>query len=623
MKSILRSTAILIACAVPARAADVILNEYNAVSDTQVLQNGASDPFWGIVPGNGGDWFELVVITDHLDMRGWTFTLTDSSGGGAQVLALTQHEVWADLRSGTIITVSEDLSANVDDYQPVLGKWWLNVRANAATDGTYITAANFFANNDNWQITIKDQFNTVRFGPAGEGIRPTSGVGNNEVCKLEADPSPSITPLSAYNDGASSTFGLPNTWSGGAATQSFSVLRSVVPFSQLTTVVINEVLTHTDPPQEDFIELYNMTPDPIDISGWYLSDSLNDLQMYEIPDGTIVPGNGYLVLYQSQFGFGLNSATGDDVVLSVADSNGVLTGGRDYIKFGAIENGVSFGRYPNGTGPVYQLESVTEGAANSEPRIGPVVINEIMYHPPDLTPGVDNIDHEFIELHNFSDAPVDLYTFFPDPGEIHAWRISDGVNYTFPIGTTVPPRGFLLVVSFDPIAEPAKLADFRMNYGLDESVAIVGPYTGQLSNGGETVSIAKPDTPQAPPEVFVPYVIVDSLSYLDRLPWPPPADGIGYSLERIVPDSLPDMPANWEASALVKGTPGCPNDQENPLAGDINGDGSVDAADVAFFVEILLGKSGGFCTTVRADVTPDGLFNGEDIQPYVDAVLGG
>ena len=53
-------------------AADVILNEYNAVIGSKFLGGGdGSDSYFGKVEGNGGDWFELVVITDQLDMRNW------------------------------------------------------------------------------------------------------------------------------------------------------------------------------------------------------------------------------------------------------------------------------------------------------------------------------------------------------------------------------------------------------------------------------------------------------------------------------------------------------------------------------------------------------------------------
>lgn len=604
-----------------AHGADVILNEYNAVSDTQFLANGASDPFWGQVQGNGGDWFELVIITDHLDMRGWSFEINDSSGG-PQILTLTNHSIWADLRSGTILTISENLSNNVDDYIPVLGKWWLNVRAASSTDGTYISASNFPVNNDNWQLTIKNHMNQIVFGPAGEGISPASGVGNNEVCKLEADPSASITPFSNYNDGSSSTFGQPNIWTGGTNTQDFSALRSVVPYYPLTSIVINEVLTHTDLPLEDYIELHNTTAEAIDISHWFLSDSLSNLTRFQIPPVTIIPANGYLVFYESQLGFALNSASGDDVVLSEADSMGVLLGGREYIKFGPAENGVSLGRFPNGTGSIYAMLTMTPGAANSMPRVGPIVINELMYHPPDLSPGVDNIVHEFIELHNVTDNPVNLSTYFPVPGETHPWRIASGVSYAFTVGTTIPPRGFLLVVSFNPLLDTAALEDFRAHYGLDESIAIVGPYNGQLSNAGETIQLLKPDTPQSGPEFFVPYIVVDEVPYTDLTPWPTSPDGNGPSLERIDPNFVGDFPTNWTASGSDRGTPGCPNDQDAPIPGDIDGDGETDANDVSRFVALLLDGNGNLCQRQRADLAPDGLLDALDIQPFVSALIG-
>lgn len=169
------------------RAADLILNEYNAVSSGFFLAGDGQDDFWQRTDGNGGDWFELVVITDHLDIRGWQVIIRDSIGPDIP-LTFTQNDVWLDLRSGTIITVSEELSNNVDDYSPALGRWWINVKATVGTAGTFITASNFAVNNDDWQLTILGATGAVVFGPAGEGVMPVLGVGNNEVWKLEADP---------------------------------------------------------------------------------------------------------------------------------------------------------------------------------------------------------------------------------------------------------------------------------------------------------------------------------------------------------------------------------------------------------------------------------------------------
>lgn len=88
--------------------------------------------------------------------------------------------------------------------------------------------------------------------------------------------------------------------------------------TQITNVVISEVLTHTDPPLEDAIELQNLTGVTVDISHWWLSDSASEPRKYRIPAGTTIAPYGFKVFYQYQFGvgptgFSLNSAEGDDV----------------------------------------------------------------------------------------------------------------------------------------------------------------------------------------------------------------------------------------------------------------------------------------------------------------------
>ncbi len=585
----------------------IILNEYNAVSGSQFLESGGTDTFWGRVLGNGDDWFELVVIADHLDMRGWQLVMSDSDHLEDLTLYLTSHEIWSDLRSGTIITVSEELANNADEYAPEIGRWWLNVKAADGTSGSYITASNFWVNNDNWQLTIRDLSGVAIYGPAGEGIQPTGGVGSDEVCKLEEDPSTATTPLSSYNDGGSSTFGSPNVWDGGASSQDLAALRSVVPYYPLVDVRINEVLTHTDPPFEDWIEIHNASDAPVDIGGWYLSDDLANLTMFQIPEPTVVDAHGYVAFSESEFGFGLNSSRGDEVYLSEADAVGVMTGGRDFVEFGPAPNGVSFGRFPNGTGPLYAMSEQTREEANAYPLVGPVVINEIMYRPPDLPGGVDNVDHEYVELHNVTDSPVGLFTFFPGPSETHAWRLTGGVSFTFSLDTIIPPHGYLIVVSFDPVTEPIKLADFLAAYGLDGSEPLVGPYSGKLRNTGESVELRKPDTPQPAPEYFVPYVLVEDVPYTSSPPWPIAPAGLGPSLERIVPTLVGNVPTNWRASSVSGPTPGRVN--TCPLDGDFDGDGDVDLNDFGFFAECVSAPGGGLilpcCTCLDFDGDDD------------------
>ena len=205
----------------------LILNEYNAVKWNEFLKAENQDTFWGQVEGNGGDWIELVVTADHLDIGGWELYITDHTGDAqletSQTLEFVVDPALEDLRAGTIITISEELPDNLS-FDPQAGDWWINIQAANTASGDYITAQDFEVSNSNWQLTIKDFAGEVIFGPAGEGVMPLSGVGNDEVFKLEEDPTPYLTPVADYNDGTSSTFGSPNIWGGGSQVQDFTAL---------------------------------------------------------------------------------------------------------------------------------------------------------------------------------------------------------------------------------------------------------------------------------------------------------------------------------------------------------------------------------------------------------------
>jgi hypothetical protein len=349
----------------------------------------------------------------------------------------------------------------------------------------------------------------------------------------------------------------------------------------LTNIVINEVLTHTDLPLEDAIEFYNPTATDVNIGGWFLSDSKNNLRKFAIPSGMRVPARGFTVLYEYQFNnpdtgipFSFSSAKGDEAYLSQAATNGQLSGYRAMAIFDAAENGVSFGRYVNSVGavdyaPMSALSlgtSVTaqsptnqitvfrtgQGATNPYPKIGPIVISEIMYHPPDIGTN-DNLVEEFVELQNMSGSPAPLY----DPAfPTNTWRLRGGVDFNFPPNRSIAPGGYLLVVSFDPSTNGASLSTFRARYGTN--YVMVGPYSGKLDNGGENVKLLKPDPPQTTgSEIgFVPYIQVDYVSYSDRAPWPTNADGWGQSLQRIFAAGYGNDPTNWLAAAPTPGPSG-------------------------------------------------------------------
>ena len=80
-----------------------------------------------------------------------------------------------------------------------------------------------------------------------------------------------------------------------------------------------------------------------------------------------------------------------------ADKDGNLTGYYHGFDFGASEEDVTFGRYitSDGDDAFVPQASQTLGYRNEGPKVGPIVINEIMYHPIDYSDGTDNTEEEF------------------------------------------------------------------------------------------------------------------------------------------------------------------------------------------------------------------------------------
>ena len=314
---------------------------------------------------------------------------------------------------------------------------------------------------------------------------------------------------------------------------------------------INEVLTHTDLPQVDTIELHNTSDSTVDIGGWFLTDSFTAPKKFRIPHGTTIPAGDYLVFDEDDFNNPSNlptsfqlSSTGDDVWLFSANAQSNLTGEVHGFKFGAAKNGVSFGRYLTTTGEEHFPAQVSLGlgAANAGPNVGPVVISEIMYNPASLNGTNNNVRDEYIELTNISESSVLLY----NPAvPVSTWRLRDAVDFDFPQGVTLEAGSRILVVGFDP-TDAATLAAFRSAYGLGTNVPIYGPWDGKLNNTNETVELKSPDNPNLD---SVPYILAEEIAYASYEPWPPAADGTGQSLQRIDNSQYGNDPDNWYAAA--------------------------------------------------------------------------
>jgi hypothetical protein len=322
-------------------------------------------------------------------------------------------------------------------------------------------------------------------------------------------------------------------------------------------VVINEVLAHSDaPPSIDWIELHNTTNTEIDISGWFLSDNDSNLMKYQIANSTAIAAKGYIVFYEDlHFGSGSGdpgsyipfaiSENGETVYLSSGVPGELtLTDYREQEDFGASEPDVAFGRHyksSTGTFNFVAMSSNTPGAANAYPKVGPVVISEIMYHPQ------NNGDAEYVELVNISGAPVTLY----DLATNEPWKFADdgGFEFFFPTSPVTIPDGNCILLVKDLIA-------FNSEFSAAPGTRIFEWGDGKLGNGGEKIQLSMPgDLENAERQ----YIRIDRVNYSDGShdedfpnlpgdPWPTEPDGSGKSLHRRVLADYGNDVVNWDAN---------------------------------------------------------------------------
>ncbi|RIK78824.1 MAG: hypothetical protein DCC68_14305 [Planctomycetota bacterium] len=151
-----------------------------------------------------------------------------------------------------------------------------------------------------------------------------------------------------------------------------------------------------------------------------------------------------------------------------------------------------------------------------------VVFNELNYNPAN-----DDQTLEWIELRNMLSVNVDLT----------GWSLRDGVEFAFPAGTVIPADGYLVVA-----ADPAALENATGFAGA------LGPYAGNLSNGGEEIELFNNSDRQ-----------MDVVDYGDNGPWPVGPDGSGATLAKFDENWAASDPANWRTSLQLGGTPGAEN----------------------------------------------------------------
>ncbi len=169
-----------------------------------------------------------------------------------------------------------------------------------------------------------------------------------------------------------------------------------------------------------------------------------------------------------------------------------------------------------------------------------IVINEINYN------SAANFDPEdWVELYNPSGATIDL-------SDWHLKDDDDTHDFEFPGGTMIEPHGFLVV--------SRNQAAFHNLFPVVNNC--FGDFGFGLGGSGDAVRIYNSS-----------YVLIDSVTYDDKAPWPIEADGNGATLELIDPALDNTLPETWRASK-GHGSPAKPNLSIPQLTGFVVKDSS-------------------------------------------------
>lgn len=187
----------------------------------------------------------------------------------------------------------------------------------------------------------------------------------------------------------------------------------------------------------DWIEIYNQTDFPIDLSGWGLSDDVQDLLQWEFPAGTVIDSQNYLLVFASGQ---------DEEDYPYIDALGYM---HTSFKLSASGEFLSLTR-PDGTVECV-FSSVSGGYPEQEENISYGILNNSEYYFARPTPNSDNYTSflgfvdtpDFSHERGFYSAPFNLTLTSETEDAVIRYTIdgteptlSNGTTYTSPVSIT-------------------------------------------------------------------------------------------------------------------------------------------------------------------------------------------
>jgi hypothetical protein len=432
------------------------------------------------------DFIEIYNPTDHaIDLQGMrlvkrtqagtTDTLIKSWTDSVQVPAKGYY-LWANSNFSTIsITPDITTSASIADDNGIALRSGPNDTGAIVDAVAWGSATNTFVETTAFATNpVAGQVLTRAGGADTDNNSTDFSLGSPSPHNLSMSPVPNPEPTPTPPQDQTPNPPDQNQNQDITPAQNSSGGGNVLNYSN--AVVISEFLPNPDGPDdgEEWVELYNSSSSPVDLSGWKLDDESKDGSIgstaYTIPAGTSLAGLSYLAIDLPNASFALNNTGGDSVRLISPDKTLVQT-----VSYtGNVKVDTTYARKTDGSyawssiptkGTANQFENLQNSNLTANTQIAgtfaddKIRLNELFPNPVGPDSG-----QEWIEVINLGSNSVTL----------HGWIVDDGAKDD-PIGSTAYHIESPTVIAGGVAVITIPSGKFAMNNSGTETVRLFTP----------------------------------------------------------------------------------------------------------------------------------------------------
>jgi len=313
-----------------------------------------SEVMWVGSPSSTADeWLELQNISDTtISLAGWSITKRASDGGDAVMISFPED---AQILAGEFFLIA---NYNAD-------KSTLSIAPDLVSTSVSLANSKLLLQLINTEGEVIDTVDDGSGSPFAGGKNPFSSMERIDVHLSGEDPNNwNSAEVSIGFDEGIEVMGTPRGRSKNIPEVSSSSASSV---SSKTSIRITEVLLNPkDSEDYEWIELGNLGTEPVDITGWILSDGSRSYVVEpRSQSGYILEPAEHTLFFHHQTGIALSSA---GEVITLFNSQGEV----DRIDVSKTGEEISFGREPDGSRGPFCVP--TPRAENSEDLLDPKIV---------------------------------------------------------------------------------------------------------------------------------------------------------------------------------------------------------------------------------------------------------